>query len=261
MPATIIMGGQWGDEGKGKLDRRPRRQSPPRRAGKRRQQRRTYGHHVPGRFQIASGPVRRAQSRLPLRHRRRRRGRSDVAFARARRLRARGISVDNLRISDRAHVVSPLITRSIDRLEETAPRRGRDRDDLARQWTGLRGQGRPARNSDRRSDRRRNAAAEADPRSPDQERGPDESPRPSRPSTQPRSTANSSTPAPTSRARRGGRDAGAECVADGKEVLVECAQGAMLDVDYGTYPYVTSSSPRPPARAREPASLRLRSNG
>jgi adenylosuccinate synthase len=29
----------------------------------------------------------------------------------------------------------------------------------------------------------------------------------------------------------------------GKEVLVECAQGAMLDVDYGTYPFVTSSSP------------------
>lgn len=29
----------------------------------------------------------------------------------------------------------------------------------------------------------------------------------------------------------------------GNEVVVECAQGAMLDVDYGTYPYVTSSSP------------------
>ncbi len=29
----------------------------------------------------------------------------------------------------------------------------------------------------------------------------------------------------------------------GKTVLVECAQGAMLDVDYGTYPFVTSSSP------------------
>jgi adenylosuccinate synthase len=28
-----------------------------------------------------------------------------------------------------------------------------------------------------------------------------------------------------------------------KSVLIECAQGAMLDVDYGTYPYVTSSSP------------------
>lgn len=29
----------------------------------------------------------------------------------------------------------------------------------------------------------------------------------------------------------------------GREILVECAQGAMLDIDYGTYPYVTSSSP------------------
>jgi adenylosuccinate synthase len=29
----------------------------------------------------------------------------------------------------------------------------------------------------------------------------------------------------------------------GENILVECAQGAMLDIDYGTYPYVTSSSP------------------
>lgn len=29
----------------------------------------------------------------------------------------------------------------------------------------------------------------------------------------------------------------------GSNVIVECAQGAMLDIDYGTYPYVTSSSP------------------
>lgn len=29
----------------------------------------------------------------------------------------------------------------------------------------------------------------------------------------------------------------------GEQVLVECAQGVMLDVDYGTYPFVTSSSP------------------
>jgi adenylosuccinate synthase len=34
-----------------------------------------------------------------------------------------------------------------------------------------------------------------------------------------------------------------DALLDGKEVLVECAQGPMLDVDYGTYPYVTSSSP------------------
>lgn len=29
----------------------------------------------------------------------------------------------------------------------------------------------------------------------------------------------------------------------GANVIVECAQGAMLDIDYGTYPFVTSSSP------------------
>jgi len=34
-----------------------------------------------------------------------------------------------------------------------------------------------------------------------------------------------------------------DILADGGEVLLECAQGAMLDIDYGTYPYVTSSSP------------------
>jgi len=34
-----------------------------------------------------------------------------------------------------------------------------------------------------------------------------------------------------------------DALAEGQEVMIECAQGAMLDVDYGTYPYVTSSSP------------------
>ena len=28
----------------------------------------------------------------------------------------------------------------------------------------------------------------------------------------------------------------------GEQIIVECAQGAMLDIDYGTYPFVTSSS-------------------
>lgn len=32
-------------------------------------------------------------------------------------------------------------------------------------------------------------------------------------------------------------------IAEGKNVLLEGAQGALLDVDFGTYPYVTSSSP------------------
>ena len=34
-----------------------------------------------------------------------------------------------------------------------------------------------------------------------------------------------------------------EALSKGADVLIECAQGAMLDIDYGTYPYVTSSSP------------------
>jgi adenylosuccinate synthase len=34
-----------------------------------------------------------------------------------------------------------------------------------------------------------------------------------------------------------------DALADGQHVLIECAQGAMLDIDYGTYPFVTSSSP------------------
>jgi adenylosuccinate synthase len=34
-----------------------------------------------------------------------------------------------------------------------------------------------------------------------------------------------------------------DALAAGKHVIVEAAQGTMLDLDYGTYPYVTSSSP------------------
>lgn len=34
-----------------------------------------------------------------------------------------------------------------------------------------------------------------------------------------------------------------EAVARGKNILLEGAQGSMLDIDHGTYPYVTSSSP------------------
>jgi adenylosuccinate synthase len=34
----------------------------------------------------------------------------------------------------------------------------------------------------------------------------------------------------------------ADALERGARVIVECAQGAMLDIDYGTYPYVTSSA-------------------
>lgn len=34
-----------------------------------------------------------------------------------------------------------------------------------------------------------------------------------------------------------------DALATGRNVLIECAQATMLDIDYGSYPYVTSSSP------------------
>jgi adenylosuccinate synthase len=34
----------------------------------------------------------------------------------------------------------------------------------------------------------------------------------------------------------------ADALTTGRRIIVECAQGAMLDIDYGTYPFVTSSS-------------------
>jgi adenylosuccinate synthase len=34
-----------------------------------------------------------------------------------------------------------------------------------------------------------------------------------------------------------------DAISAGERIIIECAQGAMLDIDYGTYPYVTSSSP------------------
>jgi adenylosuccinate synthase len=33
-----------------------------------------------------------------------------------------------------------------------------------------------------------------------------------------------------------------DALSTGRQIIVECAQGAMLDIDYGTYPFVTSSS-------------------
>lgn len=36
-----------------------------------------------------------------------------------------------------------------------------------------------------------------------------------------------------------------QAVADGKKIMCEGAQGVMLDIDFGTYPFVTSSNPSP----------------
>jgi len=49
-----------------------------------------------------------------------------------------------------------------------------------------------------------------------------------------------------------------KAMAEGRSILFEGAQGTMLDLDHGTYPYVTSSARRPGARARGLASVRVR---
>ncbi len=57
-----------------------------------------------------------------------------------------------------------------------------------------------------------------------------------------------------------------DALADGGDVVIECAQGAMLDVDYGTYPYVRgrawrrprSSGCWPSSRPTRPASAAVR---
>jgi len=43
---------------------------------------------------------------------------------------------------------------------------------------------------------------------------------------------------------------------DNANVLLEGAQGSLLDIDHGTYPFVTSSNRRRAARASAPASGR-----
>ena len=45
-----------------------------------------------------------------------------------------------------------------------------------------------------------------------------------------------------------------EALDAGGMVMFEGAQGALLDIDHGTYPFVTSSNPSPARPAREPAS-------
>ena len=46
---------------------------------------------------------------------------------------------------------------------------------------------------------------------------------------------------------------------EGKTVLFEGGQATMLDVDHGTYPFVTSSNPTAGAHAPVPVSVRPRS--
>lgn len=242
MPATIIMGGQWGDEGKGKLTDAL--------AGKAHLVVRANGgsnaghtvstadgvfkmHLVPSGVLnpdcvcvIGAGVV-----VDPL-----------ALLREIDGLRSRGVSVDNLRLSDRAHVVLPYHP-EIDRLEEAA----RGGDGIG---TTLRGNG-PAyadkvgRHGIRVADLIDEATLLR------------KLTREVQLKNDVLTKVHGQEPLNVTEIYRELVEAGARlrehvvpaemlvqnALDQGREVLVECAQGAMLDVDYGTYPYVTSSSP------------------
>jgi adenylosuccinate synthase len=241
MPATIVMGGQWGDEGKGKLtDTLATDADVVIRANGGANAGHTVKtdegvfklHLIPsgilsprGLCVVGAGVV--VDPKLVL-------GEMDELVE-------RGVSLERLRISARAHVVLPYHP-ILDRLEE-ADRHG------SSIGTTLRGNG-PA-YSDKVA---RRGLRMTDLVSPQllRDRLSQELPRWNRVLT----NVYDADPIPfddlTSELLEYGErlrpyvavteSMVADALADGKEIIVECAQGAMLDIDYGTYPYVTSSS-------------------
>lgn len=242
MPATVIMGGQWGDEGKGKLtDALASGASMVVRANGGS----NAGHTVKtdrGTFKLHLVPsgilnddvtcVIGAGVVIDL----------ETLIGELDDLESRGIDTSNLRISDRAHLVLPYHPK-LDQLEETR----REGDEIG---TTLRGNG-PA-YSDKVSrhglrvcdladsaNLRRKLAVEVDAKNQLFDRvygaAPIEfAPLYDRLVGWGERLSRYVTPTEVSVQ---------DALADGKDVIVECAQGAMLDIDYGTYPYVTSSSP------------------
>lgn len=242
MPATIVMGGQWGDEGKGKLTDAL--------AGQARMVVRANGgsnaghtiktdagtfklHLVPSGVLnpdcscvIGAGVVIEPQTLL------------DEIDG----LRARGVEVGNLHVSERAHIVMPYHPR-LDRLDEAARGSGGI-------GTTLRGNGpayadKVSRRGIRAGDLLDRPGLREKVRSEvavkndilvnvygDEPIDAD--------SVWQRLVEAGERLAPNIEAAEVRVQ---DALDDGQRVVVECAQGAMLDIDYGSYPYVTSSSP------------------
>jgi adenylosuccinate synthase len=242
MPATIILGGQWGDEGKGKLtDALATRAHVVVRANGGN----NAGHTVTTaqgvfKLQLVPSGVLNPDCLCVI-------GAGVVVepLALIREidaLRARGVTVDNLRLSDRAHVVLPYHP-SLDRLQEAA----RAEDEIG---TTLRGNGpayadKVARHGIRIADLIDDASLLR------------KLTREVQLKNDVLTKVHGQPPLDASEIYHDLVEAGSrlrehvvpaemlvqDALDDGKDVLIECAQGAMLDIDYGTYPYVTSSSP------------------
>lgn len=242
MPATIVMGGQWGDEGKGKLTDAL--------AGKagmvvRANGGANAGHTVEtdqGVFKlhlVPSGILNPSCVCVVG---------SGVVIDLAKLLRemddleARDISLANLRIAERAHVVMPYHPQ-LDRLEEE--NRADDEIGTTRTGNGPAYSDKVARRGIRLADLMDPATLRRKVESTVKEKNAllagvyGEAPIDS-------DTLIASLQAAGERLRPHVVPAEVvvqDALAEGKDVILECAQGAMLDVDYGTYPFVTSSSP------------------
>ena len=242
MPATVIMGGQWGDEGKGKLtDALASQASMVVRANGGS----NAGHTVKtdkGTFKLHLIPsgilnddvicVIGAGVVIDL----------ETLSTELRDLNARGIDTSRLRISDRAHLVLPYHSQ-LDQLEE----RRREGEEIG---TTLRGNGpayadKVSRHGIRVCDLqdpatlRRKLAIEVDSENAIFSKvfGAEEIEFDTLYNNLLKwseSIQNLITPTEV---------LVQDALLDGQNLLVECAQGSMLDIDYGTYPYVTSSSP------------------
>lgn len=242
MPATIILGGQWGDEGKGKLtDALAANATMVVRANGGS----NAGHTVQtdkGTFKfrlipsgilnssctcvIGAGVVIDLETLV-----------SELAG-----LNARGIDTSAMRISERAHIVLPY-HQKLDLLEE----RRRERDEIG---TTLNGNGpayadKASRHGLRICDLkrpdilRRKLAVEVDSKNQQLVQVFGDSPIDFEPlyrNLVEWGEVIAPMVAPTEVLVQDALDRG-------DRIIVECAQGAMLDIDYGTYPYVTSSSP------------------
>lgn len=242
MTATIIMGGQWGDEGKGKITdalastaRMVIRANGGSNAGHTvKTERGVFQLHlVPSGIlnddcicAIGAGVV----------------IEPETLIAELDDLETRGIDTSRLRISDRAHVVMPYHP-EIDRLEEIR------REDLSI-GTTLRGNGpayadKMSRHGIRMGDlmsstvRKSRVRWEVDQKNEIIARLYGGEPLDSNDVLQ-KTEAWADKLAPYTRPVQ----VDVQDVLDaGDRVLIECAQGALLDIDYGTYPFVTSSSP------------------
>ncbi len=242
MPATIIMGGQWGDEGKGKLtDALAADAAVVVRANGGSNAGHTIEtdqgvfkmHLVPSGILnpdclciIGAGVVVEPSSLL----------------AEMDDLQRRGISLTNLRISDRAHVVLPFHP-LLDRLEEAR----RADDEIG---TTLRGNGPAyADKAARRGLRIADVIDQATLRARLSTELGEKNAILSGVYNQPALDFNAVLDDLIEQGERlAPFVAPSEVIVQdalerGSRVVIECAQGAMLDIDYGTYPFVTSSSP------------------